>query len=67
MKMNDLQRFAVAEHMIPSASVQASRTIAINAPIDKVWALQTNVAAWSNWYPYLRNAKLAGVFGPVRN
>lgn len=64
MKMKDLRRFAVAERMIPNAPVQASRTIVIDAPIEKVWALQTDVAAWPNWYPYLRNAKLSGEFGP---
>ena len=64
MTMQDLQRFAADERMIPSASVQDSQTLTIDAPIAKVWNIQTDVNRWASWYPYLRNAKLSGPFGP---
>ena len=64
MKMQDLQRLASDERMIPDAPVRASRTVTIDAPVEKVWTIQTDVSNWASWYPYLRNAKLSGPFGP---
>ena len=64
MTMHDLERFASEGRMIPNAPVQAAQTITIDAPLEKVWRIQTNVADWANWYAYLRNAKLHGPFVP---
>lgn len=63
MNMQDLERFASDARMIPNAPIEASRTIAIDAPIDRVWDVLTDVPKWPTWYAYLRNAALAGPFG----
>ena len=62
--MQDLQRLAVDERMIPDAPVRASSTITIDVPIEKVWTIQTDISRWASWYLYLRDAKLSGPFGP---
>lgn len=64
MTMQELQRFASEERMIPGAAIEGSQAITINAPIDRVWHIQTDVNHWANWYAYLRNAELVGPFGP---
>ncbi len=64
MTMQELQRFASEERMIPTAPIEDSRTITISAPIDRVWRIQTDIDHWANWCAYLRNAKLVGTFGP---
>lgn len=64
MTVQELQRFASDGLMIPSAPIQDSQTKVINASIDRVWRIQTDVDHWANWYAYLRNAKLVGPFGP---
>ena len=62
MTTQDLQHLAFKERMIPDAPVQDSQTITIDAPIEKVWRIQTDVNNWPKWYPYLRNAELSGSF-----
>lgn len=62
--MQDLQQIAASERMIPGAPVHASKTIVIDAPIDRVWRIQTDVDHWQDWYSYLRDAKLIGQFAP---
>ena len=64
MTMLELKRLASDEQMIPDAAVQDTQTITINAPMEKVWRIQTAVDHWASWYSYLRNAKLSGPFGP---
>ncbi len=61
MNLN-LKKWAEAERMIPSAPVEASRSIVISALPDVVWRLLTDVADWSRWYGYLKNAGLDGPF-----
>ncbi len=64
MTMDDLQQIASSEQMISGAPVQASRTITINASIEKVWGIQTDIEHWPDWYAYLQNAELIGPFAP---
>ncbi len=62
--MNDraLATLAETEQMIPNAPVTASRSVTINAPVDRVWRILTNVKDWPRWHPYLKNAELDGDF-----
>lgn len=48
MKMQDLQRLALDERMIPDVPVRASRMITIDAPIEKMWAVQTGLSNWAS-------------------
>ena len=64
MTMQNLEALAIQGRMIPDARVQDSQTITIDAPIEKVWAIQTDVDHWPEWYSYLSNAELQGPFGP---
>lgn len=45
--MNDLALVtrAEAEQMIPNAPVTALKSVTINAPVDRVWQILTNVKA----------------------
>ncbi|MEK8110544.1 hypothetical protein NKG94_51875 [Micromonospora sp. M12] len=56
--MNDrtLATWTEVEQMIPDAPVTASRSVTINARIDRVWQIPTNVKDWPQWHPYLKNA-----------
>ena len=62
MTMNELARFAAGERMIPKAPVQATRSVQITAPLDKVWSILTGVSDWERWHPYLKDARLEGPF-----
>jgi uncharacterized protein YndB with AHSA1/START domain len=62
MTMDRLARLASDGQMIPAAPILASRSITIDAPLDKVWHLLTTVSEWEQWYSYLKNAKLDGPF-----
>ena len=64
MNLQDLQKIASSERMIPGAPVAAFKTVIINAPVDRVWRIQIPVDKWQDWYLYLRNAELIGQFAP---
>ncbi len=42
------------------APLQAHQEILIDAPLDKVWGLQTAIAHWPNWQPDISVAALDG-------
>ncbi len=42
-----------------NASIRDQRSIIINAPIDKVWSVLTDVGNWSNWNQEVKNLKLS--------
>lgn len=42
------------------APVRARDSITINAPIEKVWALQTDLENWSLWHPDIQSVRLDG-------
>jgi hypothetical protein len=60
--MSDLARAAAEEQMIPNAAIEASRSIQIAAPINRVWRILVSVSDWERWYSYLKNATLEGPF-----
>lgn len=62
MLRSDLRKWAVAEQMIPNAPVNAACSTMINASSDTVWHLLTSVTNWPQWYGYLKNAQLDGLF-----
>ncbi len=62
MNTNELSRCAANEQMIPRAPTHAARSIAIAAPLGKVWSILTEVSDWERWYPYLKGARLEGPF-----
>ncbi len=62
MTMEELARLAAAERMIPTASIQAARSVQIAAPLNKVWGILIKVSDWERWYPYLEQATLEGPF-----
>ena len=43
-----------------NAPVFARREIIIEAPIEKVWNIQTGIDRWSEWQPDVTSAKLDG-------
>ena len=64
MTLQELERLASAEQLIPQAPVLASQHIIIEASIEKVWGLLVDIAQWPTWYGYLRGAKIDGAFRP---
>lgn len=57
-----LATWAEAELMIPNAPVAALMSVTINAPVDRVRRILTNVKSWPQWHPYLKNPELDGDF-----
>lgn len=43
-----------------NAPVFARKEIAIHAPVEKVWQIQTGIENWSKWQPDITSAKLEG-------
>ncbi len=43
-----------------NAPLAARREIYIEAPIEKVWGIQTNINGWSQWQPDITSARLDG-------
>jgi uncharacterized membrane protein len=46
------------------AVLKTSKEIEIQAPVDKVWKIQTGINAWPNWQPEIADAKMAGDLEP---
>jgi uncharacterized protein YndB with AHSA1/START domain len=42
------------------APVQCDKNTQINAPIEKVWAVLTNINTWAKWQAEIQNSKLQG-------
>ena len=62
MTMEELAQLAAAERMIPTAPIQAARSVQIAAPLNKVSGILIEVSDWERWYPYLEQATLEGPF-----
>ena len=43
-----------------SAPIYSRKEIIINAPVEKVWQIQTGIKSWVNWQPDVTSAKLEG-------
>ncbi len=44
----------------PHAPLIAREEVLINAPLDKVWALETDIDRWPDWQPEVSVARLEG-------
>jgi hypothetical protein len=42
-----------------NAVLRTLKEIEIDAPVEKVWNIQTNIDAWHEWQPEISHAKLA--------
>lgn len=42
----------------PDASIRDSQSIIINAPIDTVWQVISNISEWSDWNPSIKSVKV---------
>lgn len=47
-----------------NAPVKCSRSVIINANIEKVWSVITDINNWSNWQTAISNTKLNGSLTP---
>jgi uncharacterized protein YndB with AHSA1/START domain len=47
-----------------SAPVLAHHEIDIDAPVERVWELQTDVASWPRWQKEIAEARIGGGFEP---
>lgn len=47
-----------------NAPVKCSKTITINASVEKVWKVMTNINKWSAWQTEISNPKLNGELRP---
>lgn len=47
-----------------NAPLYARREILIDAPIQKVWNLQSGIERWPQWQPDVASAKLEGTLAP---
>lgn len=47
-----------------NAPLVARREIFIDAPIDAVWAVLTDITGWPDWQPDVRDARLEGGLRP---
>jgi hypothetical protein len=50
-----------------SAPVVAHHEIDIEAPVERVWGLHTDVASWPKWQQGITEARIAGGFEPGRS
>jgi uncharacterized protein YndB with AHSA1/START domain len=46
------------------APLVARKEIFIQASLDKVWGIQTNINSWKDWQPDIRRAQLDGALTP---
>lgn len=67
MTMTELVQLAASGQMMRDAPISANRFVVIDAPLDKVWEILTEVAHWERWHPYLANAALTGPFAAGSN
>jgi hypothetical protein len=56
----DLDRLARNGTIETDAPIRASLQIVIDAPIEKVWSILTDVNDWPAWQPEIKAAHLAG-------
>ena len=56
--------FIVSDQVNVSAPVQTQQAIRINAPVEKVWALMTNVNHWAAWQKDISHPRMGGPFQP---
>src|SRR5262249_27164449 len=47
-----------------AAPVTASAEVLIRAPLDLVWAIQTNIKEWGRWNPDVGNTEIRGPLEP---
>jgi len=46
------------------AVLTTSKDIEIQAPVETVWKIQTDIDAWPDWQPEISEAKVAGAIEP---
>ncbi|MFY0606838.1 MAG: SRPBCC family protein [Cyclobacteriaceae bacterium] len=56
--MNKLESLAVEGKINESASMRDRQSIVINAPIEKVWSILTEINSWPSWYPAIKKSQL---------
>ncbi len=47
-----------------TAALTARKETVIDAPLDRVWALQTDIDGWPAWQPDITTARLEGALQP---
>ena len=57
-----VKKQAENKQMIKNAPIEAMKYIVINAPIQKIWKIATDVDDWPNWYDYLNGSRISGKF-----
>jgi uncharacterized protein YndB with AHSA1/START domain len=62
--LEQLQPMAAARQLQPDAPVKAEASIDIDAPLEKVWAVFSDVERWPQWNSDAPNAHLDGPLAP---
>jgi len=59
--MNSLEKKAREGRINEDASIRDRQSVIINAPIEKVWGVLTNVNQWPTWFKEVKMAKCTNV------
>lgn len=57
-----VKKLAENKKMIKNAPIEAMSFIIINAPVQKIWKIVTDVDDWPSWYPLLSESRISGEF-----
>ncbi|MEQ9405016.1 MAG: SRPBCC family protein [Cyclobacteriaceae bacterium] len=58
--MKKLETLAKEGKINENASIKDGHSIIINAPINKVWGVLTDLEKWPNWNPVIKNVSTGG-------
>ena len=58
--LSQVKQYAEARQLQPDAPVHADASIEIEAPIEQVWAVFSDIGAWPDWNDDAKGARLTG-------
>lgn len=59
-RVNDLENLARAGAIESDAPIKASLQIVVQAPVEKVWSVLTDVNGWPKWQSDIKEAQMIG-------
>ena len=62
--LGKISSYPAASHVNPAAPVQTRQTTRINAPVEKVWRLMSQISQWAAWNSDISAAQLNGPLQP---
>ncbi len=65
--MNNLNTLASQGKINEDANVKDQHSIIINAPVDTVWSILSNMESWPQWNDKIKNVQVEGEVAPGTN